>query len=52
MRSLGTWFGKKAKLDEPWGLVLEKIDKDLERWNQNHPTLEGCKLIIQMVVGG
>jgi hypothetical protein len=52
MRSLGAWFGNEATLDEPWGPTMEKIDKDLERWNKNHPTLEGRKLVIQMVIGG
>ena len=49
---LGAWIGNNGNREAPWTPVLENIDTDLERWEKGHPTTEGRKLIIQMVVGG
>jgi hypothetical protein len=35
-----------------WELILDKINKALERYNKSHPTLFGRKTIIQMIIGG
>jgi hypothetical protein len=35
-----------------WTPTLEKIDYKLERWSRSHPTQDGKRLIIGMVVGG
>ncbi|KDQ22940.1 hypothetical protein PLEOSDRAFT_1015108, partial [Pleurotus ostreatus PC15] len=51
-RILGAWIGNKGNQESPWTPVVEKIDEDLERWEKGHPTAEGRKLIIQMVIGG
>ncbi|EIN07782.1 hypothetical protein PUNSTDRAFT_32279, partial [Punctularia strigosozonata HHB-11173 SS5] len=52
IRFLGAWIGNGADDATPWGPTLEKIDAALGRWERSHPTLEGRRLIVQMVVGG
>lgn len=51
-RILGAWIGNDGRQETPWTPVLENIDADLERWGRGNPTIEGQKLIIQMVIGG
>jgi hypothetical protein len=31
--------------------VLKKIEKNLTRWNMCHPSLDGKRLIVQMIIG-
>ncbi|EIN08150.1 hypothetical protein PUNSTDRAFT_113754 [Punctularia strigosozonata HHB-11173 SS5] len=52
IRFLGAWIGNEIDDATPWGPVIEKIDAALTRWERGHPTLEGRRLITQMVVGG
>jgi exonuclease III len=52
VRLLGAWIGNGVNSADPWGPVLEKVEKNLERWAKGHPTLEGRRLIVQMVVAG
>jgi ribonuclease HI len=49
---LGAWIGNQTKDDAPWETIIDKINSNLERWKHLHPTLNGRKLIIQVVVGG
>lgn len=51
IRSLGALIGNEVGLIEPWSKILEKIDIKLELWERSHPTMEGRRLIILMVVG-
>jgi exonuclease III len=51
-RLLGAWIGNNIDNAVPWAPVVEKIERALERWDRNHPSIEGRRLIIQMVVGG
>ena len=52
IRSLGAMIGNKVNPISPWSRILEKIDTSLEIWDKGHPTIEGRRLIILMVVGG
>ncbi|KIK36516.1 hypothetical protein CY34DRAFT_94245 [Suillus luteus UH-Slu-Lm8-n1] len=52
VRSLGAWIGNKTDNTTPWEPVLNNINTALKRWKNGHPTLDGKKLIIQMIVGG
>jgi hypothetical protein len=52
VRLLGAWIGNKVNNGDPWGPVLEKVEKNLNRWEKGHPTMEGRRLIIQMIVAG
>lgn len=52
IRILGAWFGNLIDLSAPWTNVLEKIDKSLANWEKSNPTLEGRRLIAQMVIAG
>jgi exonuclease III len=52
VRLLGAWIGNKVNNADPWGPVLEKVEKHLNRWEKGHPTMEGRRLIIQMIVAG
>ncbi|EIM84090.1 uncharacterized protein STEHIDRAFT_36193, partial [Stereum hirsutum FP-91666 SS1] len=51
-RILGGWIGNNADCEAPWSTVIEKIDQNLRRWGRSHPTMDGRKLIVQMIVGG
>jgi exonuclease III len=52
IRVLGAWVGNKIDNEGVWAPTLEKIDRNLEQWEKGHPTMEGRRLIVQMVVGG
>jgi exonuclease III len=52
VRILGAWIGNKIDNAVPWAPVVEKIERALDRWDRGHPTLEGRRLIVQMIVGG
>jgi ribonuclease HI/exonuclease III len=52
IRSLGARIGNNGDELQPWSTILDKIEADLDRWNKGHPTLDGKKHIVQMVVGG
>lgn len=49
---LGSFIGNKTDQPSVWAPTIEKITRDLERWNKGHPTIDGRRLIIGMVVGG
>jgi hypothetical protein len=51
-RILGAWVGNNVDPKEPWRKIVEGIRKDLRRWEARFPTLEGKRLIVQMVVRG
>ncbi|KAJ3996503.1 hypothetical protein F5050DRAFT_1536775, partial [Lentinula boryana] len=52
IRILGAWYGNNIRAEQIWTPILEKIDKNLERWSRNSPTMEGRRHIIQMIIGG
>jgi hypothetical protein len=52
VRILGAWIGNAIDNASIWTPTLEKLDKVLSRWDKGKPTIEGQKLIVQMVVGG
>lgn len=52
IRILGAWFGNDIDIGSPWSNTIEKIDKSLNTWEKSHPSMEGRKLIAQMVVAG
>ncbi|KAF4615476.1 hypothetical protein D9613_003370 [Agrocybe pediades] len=52
VRMLGAWVGNKVNATEVWAPVLEKVDKKLAQWAKSKPTIEGRRLIVQMIVGG
>ncbi|KAF9030589.1 hypothetical protein BDZ89DRAFT_898035, partial [Hymenopellis radicata] len=52
VRILGGWIGNKTKGAAPWTPILNSIENSLDFWEKTHPTMEGHRLIIQMVVGG
>ncbi|KIJ39679.1 hypothetical protein M422DRAFT_253465 [Sphaerobolus stellatus SS14] len=50
VRVLGTWVGNRIDQASIWVPTLEKIDKNLKRWNKGHPTLEGPRHIVNIKV--
>jgi len=52
VRILGGWIGNEISQVTPWTPVIEKISANLKRWESGHPTTEGRRLIVQMVVAG
>jgi exonuclease III/ribonuclease HI len=52
VRILGAWIGNGIDNAVPWEPVVEKIERSLDRWDKSHPSIEGRRLIIQMVAGG
>ena len=52
VRVLGAWIGNGVDQATPWTPTIEKIATSLKRWEANHPTSEGRRLISQMIIGG
>ncbi|KAJ7108888.1 hypothetical protein C8R43DRAFT_862258, partial [Mycena crocata] len=52
IRTLGAWVGNGVDQVDTWSKTLEKIDAALDQWDAGHPTMEGRRLIVLMVVGG
>ncbi|KAJ7029728.1 hypothetical protein C8F04DRAFT_962562 [Mycena alexandri] len=52
IRTLGAWVGNGVDQVEMWSRTLEKIDATLDQWELGHPSMEGHRLIVMMVVGG
>ena len=52
VRVLGAWIGNDVDQATPWTPTIEKIAMNLKRWEANHPTSEGRRLITQMIIGG
>jgi hypothetical protein len=52
IRALGAWVGNKVDQISTWTKTIDNIDDALDRWDKGHPTMEGRRLIIMMVVGG
>jgi hypothetical protein len=50
--SLGAWIRNNTDDATPWEAVVDKIHKNLGRWNKTYPTMKGRKAIIQIIVGG
>ena len=50
-RILGAWVGNQVDPEEPWRKITETIEKDFKRWEARYPTLEGKRLIVQMIAG-
>lgn len=51
VRILGAWIGNGVDQATPWTPTIEKIEAVLQRWEANHPTSEGRRLITQMIIG-
>ncbi|KAE9402418.1 hypothetical protein BT96DRAFT_956277 [Gymnopus androsaceus JB14] len=51
-RILGVWYGHGDQSSAAWTNQLEKIDKSLANWERSNPTMDRCKKIVQMVIGG
>jgi hypothetical protein len=49
---LGAWIGNNIEQATSWEPVLEKIKQNLKKWNMCNPSLDGKRLIVQMIVGG
>ena len=52
VRVLGAWIGNGVNQATPWTPTIEKIATALKKWEANHPTTEGRRLITQMIIGG
>ena len=52
IRILGAWLGNKTNASTPWEPIIDKIHKALTRYGKSHPTLNGRKVIAQIIVGG
>lgn len=50
-RILGAWIGNCTDEQAIWSPILDKIENSLQRWEKWHPTIEGCKIIIQCTIG-
>ena len=51
-RILGAWVRNDTNPSEPWKPIVETIKKDFARWLTHYPTLEGKRLVAQMIAGG
>ncbi|KAJ3712087.1 hypothetical protein DFJ43DRAFT_982279, partial [Lentinula guzmanii] len=51
-RRLGALIGNDICQISTWSRVLERIDAALIRWEASHPSMEGRRLIVMMIIGG
>jgi len=51
VRMLGAWIGNRIEDITPWELIIDKINTKLRQWKKMHPSLNGRKIITQMIVG-
>jgi len=49
---LGAWLRNDTLNTTPWSPIVEKVETALARWDNAKPTIEGRKLLVQMIVGG
>jgi hypothetical protein len=52
IRTLGAWVGNGVEQVDTWSRTIQKIDAALDQWELGHPSMEGRRLILMMVVGG
>ena len=52
VRMLGAWIGNGTKDVTPWEPILDIIKSKLIQWEKVHLTLNGKRIVIQMIVGG
>ena len=52
IRFLGAWIGNHTNAAVPWEPVIDKINKNLRKWETARPTLKGRKTIVQSTIGG
>jgi hypothetical protein len=52
IRTLRAWVGASVEEVDTWSRTIQKIDAALDRWELGHPSMEGHRLILMMVVGG
>ena len=52
VRVLGAYVGNNVDQTAVWTPTLEKISARLQQWAKSHPTQDGKRLIIGMVIGG
>jgi Reverse transcriptase (RNA-dependent DNA polymerase) len=52
IRILGGWIGNGIDEQAIWSKNMDKINQTLDRWENRHPTMLSCRLIIQMFAGG
>lgn len=52
VRVLRAWIGNGVDQASLWTPTIEKIAVALKKWEANHPTTEGRRLITQMIIGG
>ena len=52
IRFLGAWIGNHTNDIVPWEPVIDKVNKDLQRWGTSRPTMRGRKVIAQAITGG
>jgi len=50
--TLGAFVGNHVGQIGIWSRIIDKIDASLHQWGKSHPTYDGKRLIINMVVGG
>jgi hypothetical protein len=51
IRTLGAWVGNGVDQVSTWTKTICKIEDALDQWDKGHPTMEGRRLIVMMVVG-
>ncbi|KAF8238254.1 hypothetical protein L208DRAFT_1142238, partial [Tricholoma matsutake] len=52
IRILGAWLGINAPKATPWSPIIERIDNALAGWDHSKHTIEGQKMLVQIIVGG
>lgn len=52
VRSLGSWVGNEITDVTPWEPIIDKVNKELTRMSLTHPSLNGKRLLTQIIIGG
>ncbi|KAI0737439.1 hypothetical protein C8Q80DRAFT_1060440, partial [Daedaleopsis nitida] len=52
VRILGAFMGNGIDQCDIWSPTIAKITAVIERWQRGNATVEGCRHVIQMMLGG
>lgn len=50
MRTLGAWVGNRININTQWNTIINKQQKIIDSWKQNHLTFRGKELLLKSLI--